>query len=177
MVDADEIDDRIRRLRRTYGAFPVESETSDLSPEAYERARELHEQGIPGAARVWVERDREVLLVRTAAQPDSWGVPGGLIEPGERADRAGEREVREETGLECDIVDVAYVHRATRRHEFGDRPAFDELAVAFVATDERGAVRPQESEIREAAWWTRLPENSRPPATRLGPDRLAAGSD
>jgi len=173
MAEAAAIDTRLDRLRERQGTFPVETATYELSEQAYERAHTLHEQGIPGAARVWVERDDEALLVREERRPESWGVAGGLIEPDESAEQAGRREVREETGIDCAITDVAYVHRATREHETGDRDPIEELAVVFIATYQRGEIDPQDGEIAAAAWWSQLPETVHSPADRIGAERLA----
>lgn len=172
MVGKGEVDRRIQELKGEYGDFPVQSETYDLTPEQYSRAHDLHTSGVPGTARVWVERDEEVLLVRTEHRPESWGVPGGFIEPKERADRAGEREVHEETGVECSIFDISYIHRATRRHENGEEPPLEEFAVAFIAEYEGGELRRQESEIRDLKWWSEIPKNSYSPVTRIAPNRL-----
>lgn len=173
MANPKEIKRRIIQLRETYGDFPVETATYNLSPEAYERSRELHEDGFPGAARVWVERDGEALLVREENRPASWGVAGGLIEPDERADRAGEREVLEETNIKCKIANIDYVHRATSQHESREREPIEEIAVAFIAEYGDGSPLPQEEEIQEVKWWSSLPENVHSPANRIGATRLA----
>lgn len=58
-----------------------------------------------GASAV-VVRDGRVLLVRRARPPLAglWSFPGGRVRWGERLADAARREVREETGLEIDIV-------------------------------------------------------------------------
>ena len=51
-------------------------------------------------------REDEVLLIRRGTPPrqGEWSLPGGRIEPGERAVDAALRELREETGVEAEIT-------------------------------------------------------------------------
>lgn len=51
-------------------------------------------------------RDGEVLLIRRGREPrmGEWSLPGGRIEPGERAVEAALRELREETGVEAELT-------------------------------------------------------------------------
>jgi ADP-ribose pyrophosphatase YjhB (NUDIX family) len=50
----------------------------------------------------------EVLLIRRGTPPrlGEWSLPGGRIEPGERAMDAALRELREETGVEAEITEL-----------------------------------------------------------------------
>ena len=56
-------------------------------------------------------RGDEVLLIRRGRPPrqGEWSLPGGRIEPGERAVKAALRELREETGVEAEIVGLVDV--------------------------------------------------------------------
>ena len=51
-------------------------------------------------------RGGEVLLIQRGRPPrqGDWSLPGGRIEPGERAMDAALRELREETGIEAEIT-------------------------------------------------------------------------
>ena len=56
-------------------------------------------------------RGDEVLLIRRGRPPKAgeWSLPGGRIEPGERAVDAALRELREETGVEAEITGLVDV--------------------------------------------------------------------
>ncbi len=50
---------------------------------------------------VVIEQDGKILMVKRAIQPfiGFWSIPGGYVDRGEVVEKAGEREVEEETGL------------------------------------------------------------------------------
>lgn len=56
-------------------------------------------------------RDDEVLLIQRGTPPlqGAWSIPGGRIEPGERARDAALRELREETSVEATLVGLVDV--------------------------------------------------------------------
>ena len=60
-----------------------------------------------GAAGIAFDAEGRVLLVRDADR--GWSVPGGRVEWGERLADACVRELREETGLEVRVVELAEV--------------------------------------------------------------------
>jgi ADP-ribose pyrophosphatase YjhB (NUDIX family) len=62
------------------------------------------------AAVVW-NRDGQFLLIRRTKEPrrGQWSLPGGRLELGETLEEGARREVREETGLEVEILGLAGV--------------------------------------------------------------------
>jgi 8-oxo-dGTP diphosphatase len=71
-------------------------------------------------------RGDDVLLIRRGTPPleDSWSLPGGRIEWGERAVDAALRELKEETGCDAEIVRLIDVVDAvlSRRGSPGESP-------------------------------------------------------
>lgn len=61
-----------------------------------------------GVAAVILDEAGRVLLVQRGHEPrkGSWGLPGGLIDVGERLTAAVQREVLEETGLTVEVGDL-----------------------------------------------------------------------
>lgn len=171
-LGTDAVERRLATLQESH-EFPVETETYELDERGHERALERREWGVVATARVWVEREGTVLLVRDESdrRPDSWGCPGGMVEPGETVLEGGRREVREETGVDCVVRDVAYAHRAVLEPS-GDDPAIEELAVALVAEYVDGTVRPEPGEIRDVAWFRTLPDAVHSPADRIAEERF-----
>ncbi len=85
------------------------------------------------AASAAIFRDGLVLLVERGkgALPGTWSLPGGHIEPGERAKEAALREVGEETGVEAQILGLTDVHDVLIQGADGHLTAHYVLSVYF----------------------------------------------
>lgn len=85
------------------------------------------------AASAVIFRGNDVLLVERGKPPVSgvWSLPGGHIEPGERARDAARREVAEETGVAADLLGLVDVHDVILRDETGDLRTHYVLAVFY----------------------------------------------
>ena len=64
-------------------------------------------------------RDGRLLIARRAKPPHLWSLPGGRVHPGEAAANAAQRELREETGVEAEILGFAGYREAILRDANG----------------------------------------------------------
>lgn len=101
-----------------------------------------------------------ILLIRRA-QEDTWGIPGGGVEPGESWADAAVRECREETGWEAEIDGLlgVYSDPATQLHRYPGGSVRQFVGVVFLASAVR-RVGPVGEEATELRWVTTdtLPE-------------------
>lgn len=101
------------------------------------------------AASAAVFRGGRVLIARRVNPPQLWSLPGGKVEPGETPEQAAIREVREETGVDCEIVALAdqgevalpgvryRIHAFAARWLAGEpRPGAEASAVEWVRPEE-----------------------------------------
>ncbi|MFQ3295040.1 MAG: 8-oxo-dGTP diphosphatase [Halobacteriales archaeon] len=149
----------LERLESTYGPFEVKEDRHEVVAQRYEAIRERFEAGSIGYAGVWVtNRMGEVLLIDEAGR-DGWSEPTGKHRPDERLAETALREVREETGVECEITGVALAHVVEMVDaESPARPPVVQLVLAFAGTHLEGTPEPGEENIRQARWWSDHPK-------------------
>jgi ADP-ribose pyrophosphatase YjhB (NUDIX family) len=112
--------------------------------------REFPDHPIVGVGGVVVHRGR-VLLVRRRCEPlkGEWSVPGGLLELGEELTAGVRRELKEETGLEVEPLEVLAVFDRIFRE--GLRVRYHYVIVDYACRWKRGRLRPA-SDVLAARW-------------------------
>jgi 8-oxo-dGTP pyrophosphatase MutT (NUDIX family) len=99
-------------------------------------------------------RDSGVEVAVVSVVPSRrWQLPKGIIDAGESEETAALREVREEAGIECEIVEkietVEYWYVATAR---GERVRYHKFVHFFLLKYVSGDVADHDREIAEARW-------------------------
>jgi len=99
-----------------------------------------------------VFEENKVLLVRRGQPPaeGAWAIPGGRVELGESMQKAAEREIREETGLNVRAKDPVFTFDVVVRDDNG-RVRFHYVIVDLSADYVSGELRPGDDAL-EARW-------------------------
>ncbi|UXD21498.1 NUDIX hydrolase [Ignicoccus pacificus DSM 13166] len=93
----------------------------------------------------------KVLLVKRGAEPfkGKWALPGGHVECGERVEDAALRELKEETGIDAELVTLLSVYSDPRRDPRGHY-----VSIAFIAVPKEKGQEPKAStDAKEARWF------------------------
>jgi 8-oxo-dGTP diphosphatase len=95
-------------------------------------------------------RGGKLLLARRANPPHLWTLPGGRVEPGEAAADAARRELREETGVEAEILGFAGFREMVMRDTEG-KVERHFVILSFAARWRSGEASPVE-ELTAVEW-------------------------
>ena len=95
----------------------------------------------------------DVAIIRPRGT-DRWQLPKGLVDPGEEPAVTARREVREEAGIEGDLVGpvetIQYWYVGTDRD--GERVRFQKTVYFFLLAFRAGDVGDHDDEVAEARW-------------------------
>lgn len=115
--------------------------------------REFPKSPLVGVGGVVIHRKR-VLLIRRKREPlkGEWSIPGGLVELGEELHQAVRRELKEETGLEVEPLEIMAVFDRIMRVPRGPaRVQYHFVIVDYACRWKRGRISPS-SDVVDARW-------------------------
>lgn len=183
-VNDESVERRKRRLLAAYGDVPVLERRTEVPADEFQEWVTLSHEGYVGSAYALVRRspedarelspsmrvpdvERERVLLILPRGETAWGAPGGGLEGEESFDAAAVREIREETGVECELTALQFL-----RHDVsvssGDRPErLHALRAFFAARYAGGTIRIQAGELNGAAWFADPPADLLPETDRL----------
>ena len=112
--------------------------------------REFPDRPLVGVGGVVIHRSR-VLLIRRGTEPlkGEWSIPGGMLELGEELAQGVRRELREETGLDVEPLEIIAAFDRIMRE--GERVKYHYVIVDYVCRWKRGRLRPA-SDVIDARW-------------------------
>jgi ADP-ribose pyrophosphatase YjhB (NUDIX family) len=108
---------------------------------------------VPGVGALIVDGDR-ILLVERGREPlkGYWSLPGGAVETGELLEDALRREVREETGLEIDVLHLIEVFERIMPGENG-RTEYHYILLDYICRATGGVLAAADDASR-VQWFT-----------------------
>ncbi len=123
---------------------------------------------------ILVLNERHELLMIRRSDCGDWGVPGGLMEPGETTEQTARRELFEETGLTVDVLEFFGVFSGPEhyfRYPNGDEVYH--VSVVYVTRTAHGQVKLLDGEHTDSGYFaisalpTRIGSPVRPIVQRL----------
>jgi nucleoside triphosphatase len=109
---------------------------------------QLYPEATAGA--LIVNSKGDVLIVRSSKWNDKFTVPGGHIELGERAEDAIKREVKEETGLDVEPVELLLVQQAIYPENYYKHEHF--IFMDYLCRTESSEVVLDGRELQDYVW-------------------------
>lgn len=102
------------------------------------------------------------LLLQRRKDNGMWGYAGGAVELYERVEDAAARELREETGLIADQLELLGVFSGPElRYTYPNDDQVSIVDIVYLCRKYHGQLRPQPEEVTELAFFSpdRLPDN------------------
>jgi 8-oxo-dGTP diphosphatase len=97
-------------------------------------------------------KERAILLVERAKEPlkGYWSLPGGIVEAGEKLEDAIRREVREETALEIELIEMFEIFERIMPDADG-RPEYHYVLIDYLCRVVGGQLAAA-SDVSQAIW-------------------------
>lgn len=123
---------------------------------------------VPAVSAIVPDNDGRILLIRRTDN-GYWSVPGGGLEPGESVREATAREVKEETGIACEVTGLVGIYSDPNHvAAYDDGEVRQEFSICFTTQMLGGTITTsrESSEVRFVA--TReIPDYEMHPSIRL----------
>lgn len=191
-INRETVERRQARIREEYEGVHVVEERWESPPDEFERYVEGSDDGHVGAREgyvgggyCWVVRtpdqnapltetmpeaageDEDRVLLILGRDDSGWGVAGGGVEDSETYEEAAVREVREETGVTCEVTDCYRLERVRRVSTDPDDDRTVHLLYAFFdAAYVDGEISVQPGELHGACWFALAPGRVHPASER-----------
>ena len=75
-----------------------------------------------------IEYNKGIVLIKRKNPPEGWALPGGFVDYGESLEAAADREAKEETGLEIELVRQFHTYSDPKRD-----PRHHTITTVFIA--------------------------------------------
>ncbi|MFC4357219.1 NUDIX domain-containing protein [Halobium salinum] len=163
------VDGLVESLRADYGDAPVYDEEMTVSPGRFRDMARVVADGVLDGGAAYVRDDEGRLLLQRATGSGTWSVPGGGLEGGETLVESAVREVREETGVDCEVTGLRFCRRV-RLVADGEGSATDDalyrLGAFFEGRYVGGTVGTDDPEVADVRWVESLPDDVDPAVAR-----------
>ncbi|MHA1617501.1 MAG: NUDIX hydrolase [Candidatus Njordarchaeales archaeon] len=115
--------------------------------------REYPRYPIPAVGAVAISNGK-ILLVKRGVPPGRgfWSIPGGAIEVGERIEDAVKREFKEETGLECEVLDLCHIAQVIIKDKDG-RVKYHYIILDYLVKTEDSKEPSPGGDVLDAEWF------------------------
>ena len=128
----------------------VKKQASQSTAKAKIETRDQISSG--GVAFRWQDSNPEIAIV--SVKPSlRWQLPKGIVDPGESPEVTAVREVREEAGIETDLLSlietIEYWYRSTK---YGKPVRFHKFVHFYLLSYRSGNVTDHDHEVEEARW-------------------------
>ena len=129
-------------------------QASQSTPTSTAKVVTLDQISSGGVAFRWQDSNPEIAIV--SVKPSlRWQLPKGIVDPGESPEITAVREVREEAGIETDLLSaietIEYWYRSTK---YGKPVRFHKFVHFYLLQYRNGDVSDHDHEVAEARWVT-----------------------
>jgi 8-oxo-dGTP pyrophosphatase MutT (NUDIX family) len=108
---------------------------------------------VPAATAIVPDQDRRVLLIMRSDN-GRWALPGGQMDVGEYLGNTAVREVKEETGLSVEVVNILGIYTDPRHViAYDDGEVRQQFAICFETRITGGSLMADGSEAKEARFF------------------------